>query len=257
MNAVAVVTGGTSGIGEAIVEALARTGSRVEFCARKRNDVDRHQEQWRAAGFDVTGTVCDVTDEGTVDRYVRNIVSRNGGIDHLINNAGTSGGGPFDSLPTEVWHRIMATNCDSVFFMSRAILRDGGILDSDHGRIVNISSTAGKQGIPLAAPYNASKHAVIGITRSLALEYAKRGVTVNAICPGYVQTPMADTVVRRHAEIADRDFEDVRSDFESKIPIGRYTTAAEVASFVEYLVRPEAAAITGQAMNVCGGLGRF
>lgn len=257
MKKVAVVTGGTSGIGEAIVETLARTGAHVEFCGRHIETVRLHEESWRLKGLDVVGSVCDVTSESDVDQYVKDIVARSGRIDYLVNNAGTSGGGPFHDLPTEVWRYIMTTNCDSVFFMSRAVLRDGGILDREHGRIINIASTAGKQGIPLAAPYNASKHAVIGITRSLALEYAKRNITVNAVCPGYVETPMADIVIERHAEIARLTPEDVRSEFEERIPIGRYATATEVASLIEYLVRPEAAAITGQALNVCGGLGRF
>lgn len=257
MKKVAVVSGGTSGIGEAIVETLARAGMHVEFCGRRADPVSLHEGRWRAEGLDVAGSVCDVTNEEVVDQYVRDIVARCGRINCLVNNAGTSGGGPFHELSTDVWRHIMATNCDSVFFMSRAVLREGGILDHKHGRIINIASTAGKQGIPLSAPYNASKHAVVGITRSLALEYAKRNVTVNAVCPGYVQTPMADTVIRRNAEISDRTMEEVRKEFEKKIPIGRYSTPAEVASLVNYLTSPEAAAITGQALNVCGGLGRF
>ncbi len=257
MRPVAIVSGGTSGIGEAIVETLARTGTDVEFCARNHAEVERHEQRWRAAGLVVAGSVCDVTQEEEVDRYVRTVVERRGAVAILVNNAGVSGGGPFHDLPTQVWHRIMATNCDSVFLMSRAVIRDGGILDGECGRIINIASTAGKQGIPMAAPYNASKHAVIGITRSLALEYARRGLTVNAVCPGYVQTPMADIVIRSHAKVLGLEESHVRAGFESKIPIGRYTTPAEVAGLVEYLTRPEAAAITGQALNVCGGLGRF
>lgn len=257
MTKVAVVSGGTSGIGEAIVGTLARAGMHVEFCGRCAESVSLHEQRWQTEGLAVTGSVCDVTNEEDVDQYVRDIVTRRGKINCLVNNAGTSGGGPFHELSTDIWRHIMTTNCDSVFFMSRAVLREGGILDHEHGRIINIASTAGKQGIPLSAPYNASKHAVIGITRSLALEYAKRNITVNAVCPGYVQTPMADTVVRRHAEISGRTIEEVRSEFENKIPIGRYSTPAEVASLVNYLAGPDAAAITGQALNVCGGLGRF
>lgn len=257
MTKVAVVTGGTSGIGESIVETLAHTGVHVEFCARRKDEVGRHQEAWRNDGLAVTGSVCDVTNENSVDEYVRDVVARHGKIDYLINNAGTSGGGPFQTLSTEVWRHIMETNSDSVFFMSRAVLQRGRILENDHGRIINIASTAGKQGIPFAAPYNASKHAVIGITRSLALEYAKSNLTVNAVCPGYVETPMASVVIDGHAQLAGKDPHEIRSGFESKIPIGRYTAPAEVAAMVAYLVRPEAAAVTGQALNVCGGLGRF
>ncbi|MEU5668669.1 SDR family oxidoreductase, partial [Streptomyces longwoodensis] len=130
----------------------------------------------------------------------------------------------------------------------------GGVVS---GRIINIASTAGKQGVLLGAPYSASKHAVVGFTKALGRELAPSGVTVNAVCPGYVETPMAQRVRQGYAAAWDTGEEDVRSRFEAKIPLGRYSTPAEVASLVVYLASESAASITAQALNVCGGLGNY
>ena len=129
--------------------------------------------------------------------------------------------------------------------------------DKDWGRVVNIASTAGKQGVVLGAPYSASKHGVVGLTKALGNELAKTGVTVNAVCPGYVETPMAQRVRNGYAQAWGVSEEEVLERFQAKIPLGRYSTPEEVAGMVDYLTSDAAASVTSQAINVCGGLGNF
>ncbi len=125
------------------------------------------------------------------------------------------------------------------------------------GRIINIASTAGKQGVVLGAPYSASKHGVVGFTKSLGNELAPTGITVNAVCPGYVETPMAERVRQGYAAAWDTTEDEVLTKFQAKIPLGRYSSPEEVAGLVGYLASDTAASITAQALNVCGGLGNF
>lgn len=131
------------------------------------------------------------------------------------------------------------------------------MLENGRGRIVNIASTGGKQGVVLGAPYSASKHGVVGFTKALGLELAKTGITVNAVCPGYVETPMAERVRAGYAAAWDTTTDAVLERFQAKIPLGRYTTPEEVAGLVGYLITEPAAPITAQALNVCGGLGNY
>ncbi|MEB4613750.1 SDR family NAD(P)-dependent oxidoreductase [Leucobacter sp. M11] len=252
---IAMVTGGTSGIGLSIVKRLVSEGWHVYFCGR---DETKIREVERDAGFGlghVVGDAVDVTQPEDVARWVAHIVTETTRVDALINNAGTSGGGPIDKISDETWNRILTTNLDSVFYVTRAVMSQD--LIPDFGRIVNIASTAGKQGIALATPYSASKHGVIGFTKSLGKELATRGITVNAVCPGYVETPMAVQVRQGHAEYWNRTEEEILETFNAKIPLGRYSTPEEVAGMVNYLLSDDAASVTAQAFNVCGGLGNY
>lgn len=142
-----------------------------------------------------------------------------------------------------------------MFLLTREVLLHGGLVEAGHGRIINIASTAGKQGVLMGAPYSASKHGVVGFTRALGKELAPVGVTVNAVCPGYVETPMAEQVRQGYAAAWNTTEDFVQEQFESKIPLGRYSTPEEVAGLVGYLTTESAASITAQAINVCGGLG--
>jgi len=160
-------------------------------------------------------------------------------------------------IDDSVWYDVIETNLNSVFRVTREVLARGGMRDMGWGRIVNIASTAGKQGVVLGAPYSASKHGVVGFTKALGLELAKTGITVNAVCPGYVETPLAQRVRQGYAAHWGVSEADVLSRFEAKIPLGRYSTPDEVASMVGYLVTDCAAPVTAQAINVCGGLGNF
>jgi ketoreductase len=254
---VALITGGTSGIGAAIAEKLAGQGLRVFLCARKAAAVAETVGKLRADGHDADGVAADVRKPADVTRLVRTAVERYGRVDVLVNNAGRSGGGVTGQISDELWYDVIDTNLNSVFLMTRAVLQAAGQVERGWGRIVNIASTGGKQGVVLGAPYSASKHGVVGFTKALGLELAKTGVTVNAVCPGYVETPMAQRVRQGYAAHFDTTEAEILERFQAKIPLGRYSTPEEVAGLVAYLVSDAAAPVTAQAINVCGGLGNY
>jgi ketoreductase len=254
---VSLVTGATSGIGLATTRLLAGSDHQVFIGARTAEDVASTVKQLRGEGFDVDGAVVDVRSTVAVKAFVEAAVSRFGTVDVLVNNAGRSGGGVTADLAESLWLDVMETNLNSVFRVTHEVLNTGGMRHKDRGRIVNIASTAGKQGVVLGAPYSASKHGVVGFTKALGNELAPTGITVNAVCPGYVETPMAQRVRQRYAAVYGTTEEVILERFQAKIPLGRYCTPDEVAALVGYLVSDAAAAITAQALNVCGGLGNF
>ncbi|GAA4849857.1 3-oxoacyl-ACP reductase [Kitasatospora terrestris] len=254
---VALVTGGTSGIGLAVAETLAEQGHAVFLCARDADRVDTVVEKLRGRGLEVAGTAADVRDAGSVKALVRAAVDTYGPIHVLVNNAGRGGGGITAELPDELWDDVIATNLTAVFRITREVLTTGGMREAGRGRIISIASTGGKQGVMLAAPYSASKHGVIGFTKALGLELATAGITVNAVCPGYVETPMAERVRQGYAAHWGTTEDEVLAKFRAKIPLGRYSTPEEVAGLVGYLAGDLAASITAQALNVCGGLGNY
>jgi ketoreductase len=252
-----LVTGATSGIGLAVTTAMAGQGNRVYICARNADNLALTVKELREEGFDVAGTACDVRSADDVHALVTAAVAHYGPVDVLVNNAGRSGGGVTADITDELWFDVIDTNLNSVFRMTREVLTTGGMRDASWGRIINIASTAGKQGVVLGAPYSASKHGVVGFTKALGNELAKTGITVNAVCPGYVETPMAQKVRQGYAAAWDTTEEDILGRFQAKIPLGRYSTPDEIAGMVGYLASDVAASITAQAINVCGGLGNF
>ncbi|MDQ1016511.1 3-oxoacyl-ACP reductase FabG [Streptomyces afghaniensis] len=254
---VALVTGATSGIGLAVARDLGRRGHRVFICARTGEQVEQTVKELREEGLEVAGAEADVRSSASVTALVRTVVDTFGPINILVNNAGRSGGGPTARIPDELWYDVIDTNLNSVFLVTREVLAHGGLADAEYGRVVNIASTAGKQGVLLGAPYSASKHGVVGFTKALGKELAPAGITVNAVCPGYVETPMAERVRQGYAAAWDTTQDDVLEQFQAKIPLGRYSTPEEVAGLVGYLTTEQAASITAQALNVCGGLGNF
>ena len=191
---VSLITGATSGIGLATAKRLARRGHSVFICGRDRTAVEKTVSDMRNEGHRVDGIDCDVTDVGQIEQLVKTTTDRFGPISVLVNNAGRSGGGITAEVPDELWLDVIATNLNSVFMVTKRVLTDGGMLELGHGRIINIASTGGKQGVVLGAPYSASKHGIVGFTKALGLELAKTGITVNAVCPGYVETAMAQRV---------------------------------------------------------------
>jgi len=253
----ALVTGGTSGIGLAVTRVLAGSGARVFICARGEDGVADTVKSLCGEGLDVEGVTCDVRSVPDIRRLVRSAVEIFGPVGILVNNAGRSGGGNTAQIPDELWDDVIDTNLNSVFRVTREVLASGGMPGLPRGRIINIASTGGKQGVVLGAPYSASKHGVVGFTKALGLELAKTGITVNAVCPGYVETPMARRVRAGYAEVWQTTADDVLRRFEAKIPLGRYSTPAEVAAMVRFLVSPGADPVTAQAINVCGGLGNY
>jgi len=254
---VAVVSGATSGIGLAVARLLAGQGHRVFIGARDAANVDATVKELRDEGLDVHGATLDVRSNQSVADFVRAAVERFGAVDVLVNNAGRSGGGVTADIDDALWNDVIETNLNSVFRMTREVLNAGGMRGKEHGRIINIASTAGKQGVVLGAPYSASKHGVVGFTKALGNELAPTGITVNAVCPGYVETPMAQRVRQGYAAAYDTSEEAILAKFQAKIPLGRYSTPEEVAGLVGYLASDTAASITAQALNVCGGLGNF
>jgi ketoreductase len=254
---VAIVTGATSGIGFAVARLLAGQGCAVYICARSADSVAAIVKDLQNDGLDVAGAPCDVRSADDVRALVAGAVDTFGPVGILVNNAGRNGGGETATIDDSLWYDVIETNLNSVFRVTRDVLAHGGMRDMGWGRIVNIASTAGKQGVVLGAPYSASKHGVVGFTKALGLELAKTGITVNAVCPGYVETPLAQRVRQGYAAHWGVSEADVLTKFEAKIPLGRYGTPDEVASMVGYLVTDGAAPVTAQAINVCGGLGNF
>jgi ketoreductase len=227
------------------------------MCARSADDVRRTSKELHEDGLDVHGTACDVTSTEDVRSFVAAAVEHFGRIDVLVNNAGRSGGGVTAQLSDELWNDVINTNLNSVFLVTREVLNRGGMQERGYGRIINIASTAGKQGVVLGAPYSASKHGVVGFTKALGKELAPTGITVNAVCPGYVETPMAQRVRQGYAAAWNTTEDAILDKFVEKIPLGRYSTPDEIAGMVGYLASDSAASVTAQAMNVCGGLGNF
>ncbi|MFC8001178.1 SDR family NAD(P)-dependent oxidoreductase [Streptomyces rochei] len=254
---VAIVTGATSGIGLASARLLGTQGHRVFIGARNAENVAATVKELQGEGIDADGAVVDVRDTESVNGWVQAAVDRFGSVDVVVNNAGRSGGGPTADIADELWDDVIDTNLNSVFRVTRAALTIGGLRAKDRGRIINVASTAGKQGVVLGAPYSASKHGVVGFTKALGNELAPTGITVNAVCPGYVETPMAQRVRQGYAAAYDTSEDAILEKFQAKIPLGRYSTPEEVAGLVGYLASDTAASITSQALNVCGGLGNF
>ncbi|MFJ8957556.1 SDR family NAD(P)-dependent oxidoreductase [Streptomyces sp. NPDC102381] len=253
----AIVTGATRGIGLSVTTTLAEQGFRVFACARDGGELAFLVKELTGRGHEVAGLTCDIRSQEEIDAFVTAAVERMGPVDTLVNNAGRSGGGITADITDELWYDVIDTNLNSVFRMSRAVLTTGRMRERSRGRIVNIASTGGKQGVALGAPYSASKHGVVGFTKALGLELAKTGITVNAVCPGYVETPMAVQVRRGYADHWEISEAEVLERFQAKIPLGRYTEPDEVAAMVCYLASDAAAPVTAQAINICGGLGNY
>ncbi|GAA3991755.1 3-oxoacyl-ACP reductase FabG [Streptomyces sp. NBC_01352] len=253
----ALVTGATSGIGLAVARLLAEQGHRVFIGARTAENVVSTVKELAEQGLDVAGAPVDVRSTASVRAFVEAAVERFGPVDVLVNNAGRAGGGVTADLTDELWEDVLDTNLNSVFRVTREVLNTGGMRAASRGRIINVASTAGKQGVVLGAPYSASKHGVVGFTKALGNELAPTGITVNAVCPGYVETPMAQHVRRNYATLHATSEDAILERFQAKIPLGRYSTPEEVAGLVGYLASDTAASITSQALNVCGGLGNF
>jgi len=247
----ALVTGGGRGIGRAVARALARAGATVAVAARTRAEVEAVAAEITAEGGRALATTADVAKVEDVRALFRVVRETLGPVDILVNAAGISPSAPFVKTDDATWHAIIETNLSGVFYTTREALPD--MTSRGFGRIVNVASVAGKTGMPYVAAYVASKHGVLGLTKVAALESATKGVTVNAICPGYVDTPMTDAGIARISEKTGIPAAEARRRLEELSPQKRMVTAEEVASLCLYLCGDEARGITGQALNVDGG----
>lgn len=247
----AVVTGGGRGIGAAIAGALGEAGARLALLGRDGAELEARAIALAAEhGTDAKFIVCDVADEAAVAHAFGRIRETMGDPHILVNNAGQSAGVPFAETTRETWDRMIAVNLTGTFLCTRQVLP--AMLAAGSGRIVSVASTAGLKGYSHTAAYCAAKHGVVGLTRALAMETAKKGITVNAVCPGYTDTDMAAAAVRTLVD-AGRTEDEATGAITRVMPIGRLIRPEEVASAVAWLCSPAAAAVTGQAIPVAGG----
>ena len=226
----AVITGGGRGIGAAVARALAASGVGVLVAARSRPEVDAVAAELRAQGHRASATVADVTRPDSVDALVRAAREFLGDVDILINNAGSSSSAPLKRTTLDEWNRLLAVNATSTFLCTQAFLP--GMLERHWGRVVNIASVAGLAGAKYIAAYSAAKHAVVGFTRSVAAEVEGSGVTVNAVCPGYVDTSMTGHSLERIMETTGKSHPEALAAVLAHSGQTRLITAAEVARAV-------------------------
>jgi 3-hydroxybutyrate dehydrogenase len=242
----ALITGGGTGIGAAVAEQLAAEGARMTLIGRRLVPIEAIANRIGGAA-----TQCDVTDPEQVDRAFEIARAAYGPVDILVVNAGIAESAPFHKMTRESWDRIVATNLTAAFDCARLAI--GELLKSDSGRLVFVASVASLRGVPYAAHYAASKHGVLGLMRSLAAEYAKTRLTVNAVCPGYVDTPMTDQSVARVSEITGRGETESRGLITDMNASGRLVDPRAVANVIAMLCLPVSRDINGAAIAIDGG----
>lgn len=249
---IALITGGSKGIGRSIALAFAQEGADVVICARHRQDLEQVASEIEALGRRALPVVCDVTEVEQVHELPQRIGDELGRVDILVNNAGTSGSHKFIDHPDDLWYSLIDLNLNSVYQVCKAFVPS--MVEGESGRIITIGSIRSKVGAPYIAAYTASKHGVLGLMRVLALELVRYNITVNVICPSFVDTPMTDDNITRIMERTGRSEEEIREHMTSVSPQNRMIEPDEVAAVALMLAGDSAKGITGQAINLDGGM---
>lgn len=242
----ALITGGGTGIGEAAARALAAEGAKLSLLGRRREPLEAV-----AAASNGKVIACDVTDREALENAIEEARAANGPLDYVILNAGIGDSAPFQRTKRESWDRIIATNLTALFDGAQLALPD--LLQGEDKRLIIVASVAGLKGAPYAAPYAASKHGAVGLARSLALEFARTNLTVNAICPAFVDTPMVDESAERIQRATGRSEDEARGALAAMNANGRFVTSEEVAAAIAFLCRPDSRSITGTCLTIDGG----
>jgi len=248
----ALVTGAGSGIGRAVALALASRGHAVGLAGRRSEPLEAVRAEIEAAGGKaLVLSGFDVTDAASVAAGVARAIDRLGDIAVLVNSAGEAPSAPFEKTDPAFWNRVIGINLTGTYLVTQAAL--ASVRRAGRGRIVNVASTAGLTGYAYVSAYCASKHGVVGLTRALALELARTDVTVNAVCPGFTETPLLDGAVETITAKTGRSADEARAALARANPQGRLVSPQEVADAVLWLASEGATAITGQAIPVAGG----
>ncbi len=247
----ALITGASRGIGRATALALADVGADIIVTARSQTELEALVAEITTKGKKAIAVPADIADFSSLNTLISRATAEFGHVDILINNAGITQGIKFTDMDEALWQKIQRVNVESAMKLMQLTI--DGMVSQGWGRIINIASIAAKAGLRYSAAYNASKHAMLGLTRSVALDYASKNITVNAICPGWVHTEMVEQTIQNIIEKTGRTREEATKSLIKDVPLGRMVASEEVAALAVFLCSNHAAAITGQGINIDGG----